>query len=258
MKIFLKSIGMCLGVLILNQIIVGFVSFIGALIIKSPIKINEYLYVLVFIGDLATLVLIHFIYSVYDKKLLSKEVFNKLDFKTIINIVLFGVGLSVILLMLVGILIRLIPSYIDVENQLQILNSSILQSLMAVVLIPICEELVFRRVIFGYLRKNLNIVLAVILQALIFGIAHGNIVQGIYTFILGIALALIYIDCNSLWGPITLHITFNFMGLFVVSKLASVSPIFEYVLLIVGVVCLVLSLLKLFKKYENELYEQYK
>ena len=82
-----------------------------------------------------------------------------------------------------------------------------------------------------------------------------NIVQGTYTFILGIALALAYIYCNSLWGSITLHITFNLMGLLIIPKLVDMNPSLVYVLLIIGIACLVVSLFKLMKKYEGFLYK---
>lgn len=253
MKNFFKSIGLCLGVLILNQIISILVVSIGA--IFNPDEISKYLYTLVFIGDVVSLILLHFIYAVHDKKLLSKEVFNKVDFKNIIYIALLGIGLSVLLLNLAGILTKFVPSYMDTQDQIKTASNSILQLLITIILIPICEEILFRRVMFGYLKEHNNIVFAVILQALVFGLAHGNLVQGIYTFVLGIVLALVYMYCNSLWGCITLHIVFNCMGLLIVPKLTAISPIFGYAIFVIGLGCLVFSLLKLSKKYEHVLYE---
>ncbi|MFN2987262.1 lysostaphin resistance A-like protein, partial [Escherichia coli] len=84
-----------------------------------------------------------------------------------------------------GILTKIIPSYGEVVNQLNVASKSALQLVIAIILIPIYEEIVFRGIIFGYLRKNFNIIVAILVQALIFGIMHLNLVQGIYTFILG-------------------------------------------------------------------------
>ena len=255
MKKFLKSVGICLGLVIMNQLIIGCISIIGAIFIKDSKKISEYIYTLVFTGDLITLILVHLMYSIYDKKLLSKNIFKKVNIKDIMYITLFGIGLSVIVLNLVQILTKLISSYTNVQQQLKYASNSISQLFIIIILIPICEEIIFRRVIFGYLKENYNIVCAVIIQALVFGIAHGNIVQGTYTFILGIALALAYIYCNSLWGSITLHITFNLMGLLIIPKLVDMNPSLVYVLLIIGIACLVVSLFKLMKKYEGFLYK---
>lgn len=254
MKKFLKSVGICLGLMILNQLIIGLVSGIGAIFIKDANKIGEKIYILAFIGDLITLTLVYFMYSIYNKKLLSKNVFKKINLKDIVYIILFGIGLSIIILNLTGILTKLIPSYTNVQNHLEHTKNSILQLSIIIILIPICEEIIYRRVIFGYLKENYNIVCSIIIQALVFGIAHGNIVQGIYTFILGIALALVYVCFNSLWGSIILHIIFNFMGLLIIPKVVSINPSLIYVLLIIGIACLLLSLFKVMKKYEHFLY----
>ncbi|EPZ58539.1 CAAX protease self-immunity family protein [[Clostridium] sordellii ATCC 9714] len=132
--------------------------------------------------------------------------------KDAINISLFGIGCSVVLLILSGILSQIFPDYKNVTAQIQLASNYWSQLILAIVLIPIYEEIFFRHVIFGYLREKYNLIGAVIGQALVFGLVHGNIVQGIYTFILGIALALIYVYSESLVGSIIVHITFNLLG----------------------------------------------
>ncbi len=83
----------------------------------------------------------------------------------------------------------------------------------AVCLAPFGEELLFRGVTFR-LAKNagLRFWAANILQAACFGIAHMNVVQGIYAFFMGILLGYIYEKYNSLYVPILLHAFFNLLG----------------------------------------------
>ena len=83
--------------------------------------------------------------------------------------------------------------------------------------------------------------MAVLVQALIFGIMHLNLVQGIYTFILGIVLALIYMYSDSILGNITVHIIFNLLMVIV--------------LLILGIVLFIFSVIKIIGKYEKSLYK---
>lgn len=65
---------------------------------------------------------------------------------------------------------------------------------------PIAEELLFRGVIYGYLRRFMDIKLAIALSALIFGVYHMNYVQGIYGFSLAASwLTLMSISENSKW-----------------------------------------------------------
>ncbi|CEP96644.1 CAAX amino terminal protease family protein [[Clostridium] sordellii] len=254
MKKFLKSIGLCLGLLVLNVIMTNIVSSIFAVFTKNPNELNQNLYTLVFIGDLITLILVHYIFLDFNKKILSKDIFKKISMKDTINISLFGIGCSAVLLILSGILSQIFPDYKNVVNQIQLASNYWSQLILAIVLIPIYEEIFFRRVIFGYLREKYNLIGAVIGQALVFGLDHGNIVQGIYTFILGIALALIYVYSESLVGSIIVHIIFNLLGILVIPKLIAINPAMIYLIIIFGIVCIGISISKIFKKYENILY----
>lgn len=130
-----------------------------------------------------------------------------------------------------------------------------MQLIITIVFIPIYEEIFYKGIIFGYLRKNFNIIVAVLVQALIFGIMHLNLVQSIYTFILGIVLALIYMYSDSILGNITVHIIFNLLGALIVPMLLSKFPIMVIVLLILGIVLFIFSVIKIIGKYEKSLYK---
>lgn len=61
--------------------------------------------------------------------------------------------------------------------------------LLTLVIAPLLEEGIFRRCIYGTLRKWLGVVPAGVLSALAFGVYHGNWIQGIYGFVFGLLLA---------------------------------------------------------------------
>ena len=190
-----------------------------------------------------------------NERLLRRIKIKKINLKEYFYIIALSIGVSILLLFLSGILSKIIPSYGDVVNQLNVASKSSLQLVIAIILIPIYEEIVFRGIIFGYLRKNFNIIVAVLVQALIFGIMHLNLVQGIYTFILGIVLALIYMYSDSILGNITVHIIFNLLGALIVPMLLSKFPIMVIVLLILGIVLFIFSVIKIIGKYEKSLYK---
>ena len=56
-------------------------------------------------------------------------------------------------------------------------------------IIPICEELIYRGLIFMRMRQYCNVNLAIGLSALLFAAFHGNVVQGIYGFATGVLFA---------------------------------------------------------------------
>lgn len=73
------------------------------------------------------------------------------------------------------------------------------------ILIPTAEELVFRGLGYGRLRERLPVGAAAVLSALVFGLYHGNWIQGLYAAILGVLLALVYEVCGGLLPCIWFH-----------------------------------------------------
>lgn len=76
-------------------------------------------------------------------------------------------------------------------------------------IVPICEELVFRGVIFERLKLCVGTTLAGFFSALLFGVLHGNIVQGIYATVLGMLLAFLYEKYKNILVPIVGHMAVN-------------------------------------------------
>lgn len=143
-----------------------------------------------------------------------KEAFSG---KSFMLILLLMVGANCILGVALEGLNQIFPSVIEDYNELmKVLDpSSIGMLLAAVVLAPIGEEIAFRGMTFRFARKMTgSFMVGNIIQALLFGIAHGNIVQGTYAFGMGIVLGYLYRRYNSLTATIVAHFMFNFLGLF--------------------------------------------
>lgn len=103
--------------------------------------------------------------------------------------------------------------------------------LYTVIAAPIAEELVFRGATLNHLKKALPFWIANIIQAVLFGVMHMNIVQGIYAFFIGLVLGIVYKKYNSLYASIALHIFINLTG-FIMPKL-SVIPALMYLVLVI-------------------------
>lgn len=80
---------------------------------------------------------------------------------------------------------------------------------------PLAEELVFRRGIYGWLRRRSGFGTAALVSSLAFGLYHGNWIQGIYGFLMGLVLAWGYED--SAWGKyrmaVLMHLAANLTAL---------------------------------------------
>ena len=94
----------------------------------------------------------------------------------------------------------------------------LLQFLLIGLVIPLTEELIFRGQAFALLRDRLPWLPAALLSALLFGMFHGNVIQGIYGFVLGIILAWLYEVSGGLLLPYLFHAAANTMATIVTAS----------------------------------------
>ena len=127
-----------------------------------------------------------------------------------IAIVLFGVvacvGFNNILVLGNSILLS---GYFEEAGQTFYQADFIIQLIGLGIITPIAEELMFRGIIYNRLVFMAGAKRSLWLSALLFGFFHGNMIQGIYGFIIGYLLAYMYEKYGSLKAPILLHITMN-------------------------------------------------
>ncbi len=93
-----------------------------------------------------------------------------------------------------------------------VIRSDIWANLFVVAILgPIVEELFFRKLLIGKLRRYGEHV-AILTSALIFGLIHGNLSQAFYAFTIGLALGYIYVKTGKLIYTILIHMIINLMG----------------------------------------------
>lgn len=78
----------------------------------------------------------------------------------------------------------------------------------AIVLAPVGEEVVFRRMLYGILSE-LGAVKAVLLTSFLFSILHFHLVGTVGLFFFALILQLLYLNTKNIWHPIQLHMIFN-------------------------------------------------
>ena len=112
----------------------------------------------------------------------------------------------------ITLIINLIPqSFMDKYNMsvgLATTGNLFLMIVATGIMGPIAEEITFRHFILQPNRR-VSEKYAIIISAISFGIMHGNIIQGTYTFILGLLFAREDIKENNLLPSIIMHITIN-------------------------------------------------
>ena len=106
---------------------------------------------------------------------------------------------------------------------------------------PVFEEILFRGLIFGELRKITKVKAALIIQALLFGIYHMNIIQGVYAVLLGLLIGFVYYRSNSIIAPIIMHVTINSLSV-IVNEFVAAEQIEKWALVVI-VACVALFFL---------------
>lgn len=117
-------------------------------------------------------------------------------------------------------------------------NVTPLLALYSVLIAPISEELIFRGVTMKYALKVLPFAAANILQAFLFGLFHGNIIQGTYAFVVGLFCGYVCYKGGSLYLSILFHMLFNLWGTFAPDFLNySGNSILLHILIFVAAAC---------------------
>lgn len=90
---------------------------------------------------------------------------------------------------------------------------------------PMAEELLFRGIIYNYLRRFVDLRLAIVISALVFAVYHANAVQGSYALLIGCLMAYGYEYFGSYRIPVLLHIISNVLAYCLSYMPAAVSAI---------------------------------
>ena len=139
---------------------------------------------------------------------------------------------------------KILESHNNVMGEITSSGSFISVFVATSIIAPVIEELFFRGLIYGRLRQAMKPIVAILISSLLFGIFHGNIVQGIYAFLIGFVLALVYEKTGALWLSMLGHALINTIGVAVpYLKLESL----QIALIIIGIIALIPSILILKK-----------
>jgi len=129
-----------------------------------------------------------------------------------------GVGLGMLVWLasrvLIVVYVALTGDRSDPQEALTLFSGPVAAALVIVIaglLVPLGEELLFRGLAYGVLRR-VGRVFAVVVTAAVFALAHGLNVVFAAAFVLGVVNALLYDRTGSIWPPAAAHATFNLIS----------------------------------------------
>ena len=239
------------------QVVIGAISGIF-IITKYGVNSGQKIYYdNIFLITLLAAIASLLIYSAFlrgsGENLTKRCSFKRISLKDTVLIIICGIGFSAFTLEIIQMVSDRFESYKDVSNTIIQGTNSFIGIACVVLLLPIFEEILFRGLIFNELRKRLNVIVSIIIQALIFGVFHGNLLQGLYAFILGLGLAAVYYWTKSLWSNIIFHVTFNFMGSMGSVILYSVMQKHMIIYGLISVIIIMTALITIYKNNNLEM-----
>ncbi len=163
--------------------------------------INCFIYVIIFAG----------VCLLDDQRRMFLRSFKSLNIKNIITFIGMGLGAYFIGIMITNLLIGIFPKYNEISNSFNAYEP-ILRFIAMVILAPLVEEYLFRFKVQGYLKEGLGTPIAIIGQALLFGMLHYYALQKIYATVLGILFVYMREIIGTIQVCLWMHVTVNFLG----------------------------------------------
>lgn len=186
------------------------------------------------------LIMIPMLLYAYKKKI---KLYRKIEKVNALQIISLGLVLNFIVSFIVESLpASITTSQYDQLTSLILTDNVFITFLTSAILAPVIEELIFRFGICGIYKDERE--KAILVSAFMFGLAHFNLIQSTYAFILGIVLAYVYTKSQNLLTSTIMHITIN-----------GSSILYEYfnhtVVLIAGIAIIIVTLLMMNRRDTN-------
>ena len=224
-----------------KSIILLAVGMILSIILSLAFSFNEVLGIST--TQFSLLVTFVFGYKLSNVKLKDQISFKKVNFISIISYLTIFISIFIFGNLATNLItVGTNADTSTVEYIIDFIREYKLLSIFIVALLPaVIEEIVFRGVIQYNFNKKYNIVFSILVSSLLFGIAHMNLFQFIFTFILGIFLGYVYYDSKNIIVPILFHFTNNLLAVIINMSGIKINANSSFILLIISFVTLIIG-----------------
>lgn len=262
------KIGLYLFIFMASMIVFSIIGMIFGVIIFGIDALQppmiELMPITVLMGSIGTLFAIFIFWLMLknkEKDIISLCKFDKISLKSGLLMIPITIGFSAFTMIYFALVYKydLVPGmevYMEMmQGLMETIPGIVSISIAAIIVAPIAEEILFRGLIFNFLREKISLKYSIIIQALLFGIIHLNVFQGFSAFVYGILLAYIYIWTKSIWSVIIIHFLNNLLA--VASMLLYDPDMTKYVtgfdLIILGIIGFVIIIPSLWLLYKDNI-----
>jgi len=198
------------------------------------------------------------IHVLFKKNFLERLHFKKTTFTLIAVCFIIGFSLQIPVGDLIdtvkqaNVMPDIFEKYESIMESMMSGQNFILEMVTVGILAPILEEIIYRGLIFDQLRRNIPLVPALVIQALIFGVVHLNIVQSSYAFLIGLLMGIALVRSGSILLPISIHMGMNLSGVVLPELDNSIGNTAEWILRISSYVLAILCITIMLYKTKSE------
>lgn len=141
------------------------------------------------------------------------QVFARITPFDVVAVAVFNLAIGILSILVIIYSMQLLSgsSLADVlDSQPSSLIGLLVAGIMATIIAPISEEIVFRGWLFNALKRKMQVWPALILSSIAFSAIHPSL-SSITTFLFGVCVAIAYYKTQNLWVPIIIHSLNNFL-----------------------------------------------
>lgn len=211
------------------------------------------------ISNLLTIGLVFLYFLVRKDKFIAYVNFSKVKWSDTLLVMALGVFMNFIVGPLLTFAMEYIPSGVA-EQYMELMDAIVGAPILWVILTtsivaPLFEEILMRGIVFNDFKKAVPLWLAIVIQALMFGLMHMNIIQGTYAFAIGVVFGLVYYRYRSIWVPIAMHFAFNTTSLILDALFPTADTLLFYgAMLLIGIIGSGVVLFYMKKNYVDQDY----
>ena len=138
---------------------------------------------------------------------------NKIEIKTIGKVILISLALNLIFQSTQFLFPETMRNELIAEMESELYGvKSIIGFITVVIIAPLTEEILFRGLILGELAKCFNIHIAIALQAVLFGVMHGNIIWAVIAFLSAMLYGYFIKKYKNIFTSVAGHMSVNLLS----------------------------------------------
>lgn len=191
----------------------GYVLLLGMCQVFSSSISSENVLISTALGDIIFIGAVVILLRVFNKNVSDRLKLNKITFKTTIIVVLVSLLLNFLFQSVQFLFSEAMRNDLALEMSSELYEmNSLLGFITVVIIAPFSEEILFRGLILEELKNTFSVHLAIVLQAVLFGIIHGNIIWGIVAFLSAMLYGYFVKRYQSIFPSVFGHMSVNLLS----------------------------------------------